>query len=108
MYHCFHCASPINGTANYVQENGEFFCSHVCLSLCTGQPSGLKIVNDDDDEDMSEGNEVPFLDDEPIDFADDAMADADALANIGWGTDEDYGVFDGYDGMDYDFSMHDD
>jgi hypothetical protein len=36
-------------------------------------------------------------DGEPFDFRDDVDADADALANIGWGTDEDYGDFGGDD-----------
>jgi hypothetical protein len=35
--------------------------------------------------------------DEPLDgFLSDTEADADALRNVGWGTDEDYGLFDEY------------
>jgi hypothetical protein len=34
-------------------------------------------------------------DDEYDPFLTDAEADADALASVGWGTDEDYGAYDG-------------
>lgn len=35
---------------------------------------------------------------EPFDgFLSDAEADADALRNVGWGTDEDYGMFDDFE-----------
>ncbi len=37
-------------------------------------------------------NEEDFFEYDP--FLSDAEADADALRNIGWGTDEDYGHFD--------------
>lgn len=37
-------------------------------------------------------NEEEFFEYDP--FLSDSEADADALRNIGWGTDEDYGYFD--------------
>lgn len=45
--------------------------------------------------DPSEDFEDDFEDDEPDQFRDDVEADADALANAGWGTDEDYGDYGG-------------
>jgi len=37
----------------------------------------------------------PVNEDEPVDFRDDVEADADVLKSAGWGTDEDYGYYDG-------------
>lgn len=51
---------------------------------------------------MEEG----YIYDEPEDhFRDDVEADADVLRSAGMGTDEDYGYYGDYDGMDYDFGM---
>lgn len=88
---CACCGNEVDGVKNFVLENNNSYCSDECY-----------------EDSVNSGNEQPFIDDEPADFIDDVQADADALANIGWGMDEDYGVFDGYDGMDYDFGMHDD
>lgn len=41
--------------------------------------------------DIVDGDQL--LDDEHDQFRDDVEADADALANMGWGTDEDYGYY---------------
>lgn len=41
--------------------------------------------------------ELEELNDEPDQFRDDVEADADALANAGWGTDENYGCYVGDD-----------
>ena len=45
---------------------------------------------------MVDTEDIDFVD-EKEDFLTEAEADADALRNIGWGTDEDYGYFEGDD-----------
>jgi hypothetical protein len=55
----------------------------------------LKFMGEDAVAEMLHANEFLDGDDEPWDgFNSDAEADADALASIGWGSDEDYGGTD--------------
>lgn len=67
-----------------------------------GSMKGLPMFDDFDSIQCEDfyGNEPEMedmIDDEPWDgFRNDAEADADALADAGWGMDEDYGHF-GYD-----------
>lgn len=44
-------------------------------------------------DDMGEDDHDPLLDEPEDHFRDDVEADADTLASVGWGTDEDYGFF---------------
>lgn len=49
-----------------------------------------------DEEDGDEGDEGDDLDGEAV-GPDDLSDDGEALASVGWGTDEDYGCYDGGD-----------
>lgn len=93
---CYNCGGTICGSDNYLQDNTRYFCTAKCADEFHQWEDDQ--MNDEDNEEM--------LFDEPIDFLDDVQADADALAGMGWGTDEDYNGWD-YDGMDYDFGMYD-
>ena len=72
-------------------DPADVFIAEGLMNLCDGP--GDRDWEELEDED----DELPEDDEERDQFRSDAEADGDALASIGWGTDEDYGCFCGGD-----------
>ena len=76
---------------SHVEEEVDDMPDNLVCPACVGCPLDLPTTEDCE---LCEGNEDTWPnDDEPDPFMSDVEADADALASIGWGTDEDYGYF---------------
>ena len=98
--------------SNTIRVDGEYDCVYV-IWFCSdvSAETGFQVINSNeymfgvyDNLDIAlewakyyadtyEAEEPGERDDEFVDFASAAEADADVLASAGWGTDEDYGAY---------------
>lgn len=104
--YCYQCSAQCDN--EFICHKALPFCSDECVSNFDYEEEDIAAAEREADEALLADEEAIFWEEEEEredNFRDDVEADADALANAGWGTDEDYGGWDHYDN-DVDFDMH--